>query len=89
MDSSTGAQCRQREAATRGGAKELARLTGSRAYERFTGNQIAKAAAGGCVCTARTHSCWARCSGSHVRYNSSARPRRALYMKQLLGFSQG
>jgi xylulokinase len=41
MDSSTGAECRAREAAL-GGAQALATLTGSRAYERFTGNQIAK-----------------------------------------------
>ncbi len=40
-DSSTGAQCKAREAAM-GGAQALAELTGSRAYERFTGNQIAK-----------------------------------------------
>lgn len=41
MDSSTTAQCREREAAL-GGAQAVADLTGSRAYERFTGNQIAK-----------------------------------------------
>ena len=41
MDSSTTAQCREREAAL-GGAQAVANLTGSRAYERFTGNQIAK-----------------------------------------------
>ena len=40
-DSSTGLQCKAREAAM-GGAQALAELTGSRAYERFTGNQIAK-----------------------------------------------
>ena len=44
MDSSTRAQCVQREAAM-GGAQAVAELTGSRAYERFTGNQIAKYAA--------------------------------------------
>jgi xylulokinase len=43
MDSSTGPQCRMLEAAV-GGAKHLAELTGSRAYERFTGSQIAKLA---------------------------------------------
>ena len=43
MDSSTGAQCAQLEAAL-GGAQAVADLTGSRAYERFTGNQIAKIA---------------------------------------------
>lgn len=43
-DTSTGAQCRAREAAL-GGAQAVADLTGSRAYERFTGNQIAKIAA--------------------------------------------
>jgi xylulokinase len=41
MDSSTGKQCAEREAAL-GGAQATATLTGSRAYERFTGNQIAK-----------------------------------------------
>jgi len=41
MDSSTRAQCREREA-TLGGAQAVAELTGSRSYERFTGNQIAK-----------------------------------------------
>jgi xylulokinase len=41
MDSSTGAECREREQAL-GGAQAVADLTGSRAYERFTGNQIAR-----------------------------------------------
>ena len=41
MDSSTGRQCRERDAAL-GGAQAVAELTGSRSYERFTGNQIAK-----------------------------------------------
>jgi xylulokinase len=41
MDSSTGAECADREKAM-GGAQAVADLTGSRAYERFTGNQIAK-----------------------------------------------
>lgn len=41
MDSSTTAQCRERDAAL-GGPQAVARLTGSRSYERFTGNQIAK-----------------------------------------------
>lgn len=41
MDSSTGKQCAEREAAL-GGAQAVAELTGSKAYERFTGNQIAK-----------------------------------------------
>lgn len=41
MDSSTSAQCAEREEAL-GGAQATADLTGSRAYERFTGNQIAK-----------------------------------------------
>lgn len=41
MDSSTGRECREREAAL-GGPQAVAELTGSRAYERFTGNQIAK-----------------------------------------------
>lgn len=43
MDSSTGKQCAEREAAL-GGAQNVADRTGSRAYERFTGNQIAKIA---------------------------------------------
>lgn len=41
MDSSTSAECREREEAM-GGPQALADLTGSRAYERFTGNQIAR-----------------------------------------------
>lgn len=41
MDSSTTAQCEDREMML-GGAQAVAELTGSRAYERFTGNQIAK-----------------------------------------------
>ena len=44
MDSSTSAQCGEIEAAV-GGASELARRTGSRAFERFTGPQIRKFAA--------------------------------------------
>ena len=40
MDSSTSRQCEQREQAV-GGALELAKISGSRAFERFTGNQIA------------------------------------------------
>ncbi|XP_028173232.1 xylulose kinase-like [Ostrinia furnacalis] len=41
MDSSTSADCRALEEAV-GGPEELAKLTGSRAYERFTGAQIRK-----------------------------------------------
>jgi len=41
MDSSTTAECREREEKM-GGAQRVADITGSRAYERFTGNQIAK-----------------------------------------------
>ncbi|XP_053605416.1 xylulose kinase [Plodia interpunctella] len=41
MDSSTSADCRALEEAV-GGAEELARMTGSTAYERFTGAQIRK-----------------------------------------------
>ena len=41
MDSSTTAECLALEEAG-GGAAEVARVTGSRAFERFTGNQIAK-----------------------------------------------
>ena len=41
MDSSTSAECRHLENAI-GGPLELAKRSGSRAYERFTGNQISK-----------------------------------------------
>ncbi|OAY51082.1 xylulose kinase 2 isoform X2 [Manihot esculenta] len=41
MDNSTTKQCREIENAV-GGALELSKLTGSRAYERFTGSQIRK-----------------------------------------------
>ncbi|KAK7595441.1 hypothetical protein V9T40_013266 [Parthenolecanium corni] len=43
MDSSTTQYCRKLEEAV-GGAEELARITGSIAYERFSGSQIAKIA---------------------------------------------
>ena len=41
MDSSTAAQCRRLDDAV-GGPANMARITGSRAYERFTANQILK-----------------------------------------------
>ena len=41
MDSSTSAECRDLEVIA-GGPLELAKISGSQAYERFTGNQIAK-----------------------------------------------
>jgi xylulokinase len=41
MDSSTGRECAQREAAM-GGPQAVADITGSRACERFTGNQVAR-----------------------------------------------
>eukprot|EP01063_Lacrimia_lanifica_P015481 TRINITY_DN2222_c2_g3_i1.p2 TRINITY_DN2222_c2_g3~~TRINITY_DN2222_c2_g3_i1.p2 ORF type:complete len:549 (+),score=202.88 TRINITY_DN2222_c2_g3_i1:61-1707(+) len=42
MDSSTTTDCLALESKIEGGADEVARITGSRAFERFTGNQIAK-----------------------------------------------
>lgn len=51
-DASTGAQCEALEAALAGGAAELARRTGSRAYPRFTGVQIS-------AVSSRTPAAWA------------------------------
>ena len=57
MDSSTSAECAEIEAAV-GGERELARHTGSRAFERFTAAQIRKFAkqdAAGYAATDRVH----------------------------------